>query len=132
MDFVPQNPKQREKTGVTAMVTPVSCPFGWLFPLSKHLPYRGRPEGLSFYYSLVYLSTKALNSVEAFDYALCDGELVRLGGQRPSFTDLKKGSDNFHIVTLPMEESMAAFCAAAGKKAAARPALSTKARAGWI
>ena len=80
----------------------------------------------------MYLSTKALNSVEAFDYALCDGELVRLGGRRPSFTDLKKGSENFHIVTLPMEESMAAFCAAAGKKAAARPALSTKARAGWI
>lgn len=98
------------------MVTPVSCPFGWLFPLSKHLPYRGRPEGLSFYYSLVYLSTKALNSVEAFDYALCDGELVRLGGRRPSFTDLKKARRIFILSPCPWKRAWPLSVPPPGKK----------------
>ena len=30
-------------------------------------------SGLSFYYALVYLVTRAINSVEAFRYALVDG-----------------------------------------------------------
>ena len=75
-----------------------------------------RPRGLSFYYSLVWLCTKAVNSVSAFGYALDGGEVVSLGDRMPSFTDIKKGSELFYIVTLQMEDSLERFCAAAAKK----------------
>lgn len=67
-------------------------------------------SGLSFYYALVYLVTKAVNSVEAFRYGIVDGELVLFDERSPSFTDLKKGSESFHIVTMPCEGDIADFC----------------------
>lgn len=67
-------------------------------------------SGLSFYYALVYLVTKAVNSVEAFRYGIVDGELVLFDERSPSFTDLKKGSESFHIVTMPCEGNIAEFC----------------------
>lgn len=67
-------------------------------------------SGLSFYYALVYLVTKAVNSVEAFRYGIVDGELVLFDERSQSFTDLKKGSESFHIVTMPCEGNIAEFC----------------------
>ena len=75
---------------------------------------------LSFYHSLVYLCTRAVNQVEAFRYALRGKDLVLFDRRNPSFTDLKPGSEQFHIVTLPMEEDIRAFCAAARAKSAAQ------------
>ena len=75
---------------------------------------------LSFYYSLVYLCTQALNQVEAFRYALRNGDLVLFDQRIPSFTDLKPGAETFHIVTLPCEGSVRDFCAAAKAKSAAQ------------
>lgn len=56
---------------------------------------------LSFYYTLIYLCTQAVNEVEAFQYVIRDGEVFHLDRRFPSFTDLPKGSDCFHIVTMP-------------------------------
>ncbi len=67
-------------------------------------------SGLSFYYALVYLVTKAINSVEAFRYGIVDGELVLFDERSPSFTDLKKSSESFHIVTMPCVGDIADFC----------------------
>lgn len=75
-------------------------------------------SGLSFYYAMVYLVTKAINSVEAFRYAIVDGELVLLDERSPSFTDLKKGSESFHIVTMPCEGDIAEFCHEAKRRSA--------------
>ena len=75
-------------------------------------------SGLSFYYALVYLVTRAINSVEAFRYALVDGELVLLDERSPSFTDLKKGSESFHIVTMPCKGDIAEFCFDAMRRSA--------------
>ncbi|MCI9578966.1 MAG: hypothetical protein HFF98_08980 [Oscillibacter sp.] len=75
---------------------------------------------LSFYHSLVWLCTRAVNQVEAFRYALRGEELVLFDRRNPSFTDLKPGAEQFHIVTLPMEEDIRAFCAAARAKSAAQ------------
>ena len=72
-----------------------------------------KKEGLSFYYALTYLVTKAINSVDAFGYAVEDGAVVRLGKRDPSFTDMKKGAETFHIVTMPMEADIKSFCARA-------------------
>lgn len=73
-------------------------------------------EGLPFYYSLCYLVTQAINSVEAFAYGISGGEVVRFEKRSPSFTDLRRGSEEFYIVTMPCEGSMAQFCAAAREK----------------
>lgn len=75
-------------------------------------------SGLSFYYALVYLVTKAVNSVEAFQYGIVDGELVLFDERSPSFTDLKKGSESFHIVTMPCEGNIAEFCQDAKRRSA--------------
>lgn len=77
-------------------------------------------RGLSFYYALTYLVTKAVNSVDNFLYAIEDGEIVKHDELLCSFTDLKKDSDNFHIVTMPCEGTLGEFCAAAGKKSEAQ------------
>ena len=75
---------------------------------------------LSFYHSLVHLCTQAVNRVEPFRYALRGKDLVLFDRRNPSFTDLKPGSEQFHIVTLPMEEDIRTFCAAAKAKSAAQ------------
>ena len=73
-------------------------------------------RGLSFYYALVYLSTRALNAVDAFSYAVEGGQVVRLPERKPSFTDLKPGAEQFHIVTMPAQGSLEDFCAAARER----------------
>lgn len=70
-------------------------------------------RGLSFYYALIWLCTRAIGEVEAFSYGMLDGELVRHESRRPSFTDLRGGSEDFYIVTMPCEGSLEEFCAAA-------------------
>ena len=72
-----------------------------------------KQRGLSFYYALCYLATEAANAVENFRYTIRDGEVWLLDGRIPSFTDLKPGSEDFYIVTLPQEEMLEAFCHAA-------------------
>lgn len=81
-----------------------------------------RDSHLSFYYSLVHLCTRAVNQVEAFRYALRGDDLLLFDRRNPSFTDLHPGAEHFHIVTLPMEEDLRAFCAAAKAKSAAQTA----------
>ena len=46
----------------------------------------------------------------AFACRIRGENVVELGEQKPSFTDLKKGSELFHIVTMPCEGSIAEFC----------------------
>ncbi len=74
-------------------------------------------HGCSFYYALIFLCGKAMSSVENFRY-ICQGDDVYLIDERvPSFTDRKAGSELFHIVTLPLGESILTFCRAAGEAA---------------
>ena len=99
--------------------SPISDPFySVTFRLDVTQLHRyTRARGLSFYHSLIWLCTRAIGRVEAFSYAVKDGQLLRLEGRRPSFTHLKKGSEQFQIVTLPFEERLEDFCAAAREKA---------------
>ena len=75
-----------------------------------------RERGLSFYHSLIWLCTRALEQVDAFSYAVSDGRVVKLSSRRPSFTHLRPGSEAFQIVTMPCEGELEAFCAAAKEK----------------
>lgn len=82
-----------------------------------------KDQRLSFYYSLVYLCTQAVNQEEAFRYALQGEDLVLFDRRIPSFTDLHPGSEVFHIVTMPCEGSIQEFCAAAREKSRAQTTL---------
>lgn len=75
---------------------------------------------LSFYYSLVYLCTQALNQVEAFRCGFQGEDLVLFDRRSPSFTDLHPGAETFHIVTMPCEGDIRTFCAAARERSAAQ------------
>lgn len=67
-------------------------------------------KGLSFYYALVYLCTRALEEVEAFHYKDRGEGIVWHDRLVPSFTDLAPGEEDFHIVTLAAGEDLADFC----------------------
>lgn len=65
---------------------------------------------LSFYYALIYLTCQAMNEIENFRYFLKDEEVYLFSERIPSFTDLKKGSDQFHIVTMDLKADLRDFC----------------------
>ena len=99
--------------------SPISNPF---YALSFRLDVTKlraftKARGLSFYHSLIWLCTRAMERVEAFSYAIAGDKVVRLSSRRPSFTHLPKDSEQFQIVTLPCEGSLEDFCAAAKEKA---------------
>ena len=100
----------------------LSDPF---YSLTFHLDVTGlraycRRRGISFYYSLVYLVTQAVNRTDAFLYTVRDGKVFRLDRREPSFTDRHPGEKYFHIVTLPCCGTMEEFCAAAAEKSRAQ------------
>ncbi len=115
----PVDPESWPRREIFAFFSGISNPFyAVTFRLDVTALRRYTKErGLSFYHSMIWLCTRALARVEAFSYALREGQLVRLESRRPSFTHLKPGSESFQIVTLPCEESLEDFCAAAGEKA---------------
>lgn len=69
-----------------------------------------KEHGLSFYKALIWACDEAINGVEAFMVSFNDGGLVMLERRDPSFTDLKKGSELFHIVTMEHHEDIRTFC----------------------
>lgn len=99
---------------------PMSDPFYALtFPVDV-TPLRawcGR-NGCSFYPALVYGVTRAMERVDAFLYKDRDGVIVKHDRLVPSFTDLKPGSDLFHIVTLEAGDDPADFCRRAKEQSA--------------
>ena len=91
---------------------PMSNPiYALTFPVDvTNLRAYVKQRGLSFYTALVFLVTKSLEDVEAFRLRDRGGTIVRHDRLVPSFTDLKPGSDLFHIVTLEAGEDLEDFC----------------------
>ena len=79
-----------------------------------------KKKGLSFYYSLTWLVTQAVNETEAFLYTLRGGEVFLLERREPSFTDRLPGEKYFHIVTMPCRGRIEEFCAEAAEKSRAQ------------
>lgn len=75
-----------------------------------------KARGSSFYYSMIWACTTALNDVEAFRVGLRGGELVRFDKRLPSFTDLRPGAEQFHIVTMDRCGGLEEFCAEAAER----------------
>ncbi len=73
--------------------SPLSNPFySVTFRLDVTELYRFcRERGLSFYYTMVFLVTRAVNGTEAFLYTIRGGEVFLLDRREPSFTDRREG-----------------------------------------
>lgn len=68
-----------------------------------------RKHSISFYYSLIYLCTKAINSIDEFLLETEDNKVYKIPRRVPNFTDLKKGATSFHMVSLPCEGEITEF-----------------------
>lgn len=74
-----------------------------------------KKHNISFYYAFIYVCTKAINKIEDFHYLLRDNAIHYVEERNPSFTDMRKGSELFHIVSVPLEEDILTFCSVAKK-----------------
>lgn len=101
---------------------PMSWPFYSLtFPVEVTALRRyAKERGLSFYLAMVYAVTKAMDSVEAFRYKCRGEEIVLHDHLVPSFTDLRPGSETFHIATAQLGDSLEEFCRRAKAESAAQ------------
>lgn len=70
---------------------------------------------LSFYYSLIFLSAKVLNQIDAFKYRIREGKIYLIDELIPSFTDLKAGSELFQITNVMLTDTMSSYCEACKK-----------------
>lgn len=73
--------------------------------VTKLLEYKRR-NGISFYLSLVYLATEALNSIENFHLRIVDGKVVRYDRIETNFTHKRAEEQMFHCYTAPFEGSL--------------------------
>lgn len=80
-----------------------------------------RKRHISFYYSLIYLCTQALNSVEEFLLEIENNRVFKIERRVPCFTDLKKGATSFHMVSLPCEGSIIEFAEKAREESIHNP-----------
>lgn len=79
-----------------------------------------KARGLSFYYALTWLVTRAVNRVPEFLLTIRDGQVQLLSRREPSFTDIKPGSDCFYMVTMTAGDDLDEFCRAAKRRSAAQ------------
>lgn len=68
-----------------------------------------RKHHISFYYSLIYLCTKAINQIDEFLLEIEDNRVFKVERRIPCFTDLKEGMTSFHMVSLPCEGDIVEF-----------------------
>lgn len=63
-------------------------------------------RGLSFYYSMVWLVTKAADSILNFRLRIAGGKLFDIESSVPALTFLKPGKEAFQIAVCPLTDSM--------------------------
>lgn len=75
----------------------------------------------SFYYSLIYLCTQSLNSIDEFLLEIEDNRVFKADRRVPCFTDLKSGATSFHMVSLPCEGNIIEFATKAREESRNNP-----------
>lgn len=65
---------------------------------------------LSFYYSTIYIVTKAVNRIEEFKTRLREDKVIIYDSLIPSFTDLEKGSKLHKIVKSEVKGTIEEYC----------------------
>lgn len=79
-----------------------------------------KARGLSFYYALTWLVTRAVNRVPEFLLTIRGGQVQELPRREPSFTDIRPGSDCFYMVTMNGMDELDEFCREAKRRSAAQ------------
>ena len=99
------------RRAVYQMFSDCDWPFYALsFPLDvTRLREYTKREGLSFYYTLCWLLTKAMEQQEAFCIRIRQGRLFVMDELLPSCTVLRPGDEAFRIITLPAGSGPADF-----------------------
>ena len=69
-----------------------------------------KARGISFYKSLIWVCTKAMNQIDAFRITSKDGKIFMLDRRNPSFTDMKPGGRQFYVVTMDYVDDIEIFC----------------------
>lgn len=80
-----------------------------------------RKNKISFYYSLIYLCTQSINSIDEFLLETENGKVFKVERRIPCFTDLKKGSTCFHMVSLPCDGTVVDFAKSARRESEDNP-----------
>lgn len=73
---------------------------------------------LSFYYSMIYLCTKALHRVENFMYRIRGDKVVLLDKADPSFTFMKPGEELFRYTVCKLTDDIFSYSRACAEAAA--------------
>lgn len=73
-------------------------------------------EGVSFYFLMIWLCTKAVNAIPEFKMRIREDHIYQLDQTEPSFTVMKKDEEHFIIVTTPWEQKWQDFCNKAESK----------------
>ncbi len=118
------DPAGWERREAYAYFSRLSCPF-FMVTFTQEvtgLYEYAKAHGLSFYEVMIWACTKALNSVKAFRVVRRGGRLFELDFRHPSFTDLKRGEEQFRIITMEYSDDLFLFCREASRLRAARGA----------
>ena len=73
--------------------------------VTRLLEYK-RHEGLSFYLSLIYLTTKVLNGIDNFRLRIIDGQVVSFDTIHTNFTHKRPEEEVFRFHTAPFEGTL--------------------------
>jgi chloramphenicol O-acetyltransferase type A len=79
-----------------------------------------KEQKISFYYAMIYLSTKSANQIEEFRYRGRDGTVILHDTLNPAFSDMDKDDDLFKMVALNTGSNLKDFVSAAKNKADAQ------------
>ena len=77
--------------------------------VTRLLEYK-RHEGLSFYLSLIYLTTKVLNGIDNFRLRIIDGQVVSFDTIHTNFTHKRPEEEVFRFHTAPFEGVVYCSC----------------------
>lgn len=78
-----------------------------------HFLPKVKEKGYSFTFALIYAVTKCANQIEEFRCRFVDGKPAIFETINTSFTYLKKGTELFKVVNVPMQDSMDEYVALA-------------------
>lgn len=100
---------------IFGMFSSYECPF-----YSATIPFDvtavkaySKKKNISFYMLMVWVCTKAVNSVDEFNVRIIDGEIYQLDKTEPSYTFMKSGCDCFMYGSTPWQSDPIAFCKSA-------------------
>ena len=99
--------------------TPHYC-IAFNIDITKLLCYT-RKHHISFYYSLIYLCTQSINSIDEFLLEIEGNRVFQVKRRVPCFTDLRKNATAFHMVSLPCEGTLIEFATRAREESLNHP-----------